>query len=255
MPSLRELQTRMMGALLQGASEDAAALLDAPPATALSRLQVYENNVRSNFAEALRSTYPAIRRLVGEDYFGRSAREFQRRHPSPSGDLVQVGRFFSEYLAQRHADDEFGYLADVARLEWLVQEALLAAEHAPLNLEKMAGVAASAYDTLRFELHPAVRLFESRYPVLRIWEVNVSQDSEPEVIDLGSGADRVIVMRQRLQLRFQRLSRGDYCLLDRFRQGAGFAAAVDAATACDDEFDASRALQRFVASGVIVDFR
>ncbi len=102
-------------------------------------------------------------------------------------------------MRELHAGDEFDYLADVARLEWLIQEALLAADHAPLDLAKLAALDPGAYDELRFELHPTLRLFSSPYPALRIWEAN-AHAAEPEPIDLGSGAVRMAVMRSRLQL-------------------------------------------------------
>jgi hypothetical protein len=253
MPSLRELQIRVMNALL-GASPDDAIPLVSPADEAMSRLHIYRNNVRGNFLDGLTSAYPVVKRLVGDDYFRQVARDFQRCHPSRSGDLLHAGTRFPDHLADVHAADAFSYLADVARLEWLIQEALLGAQHAPLDLEKMAGVAPSAYDTLCFELHPALRLFESCYPALRIWEANVG-DAEPEPIDLGQGGDRIIVMRHRLQLRFHRLSEGELRFLDECRRGTSFAAAVDAADACDDGFDAVSSLQRFVALEAIVDFR
>ena len=264
MSSLRELQTRVMDALLDGLilekdprgalAEGVTSLVDAPKETALSRLRVYRNNVRTNFVDALHSSYPALWRLVGEDYFRQIARQFHLRHPSRSGDLLHAGELLPDYLAELHRADEFSYLADVARLEWLAQEALLAADHAPLNLDKLAGVAPSAYDNLRFELHPALRLFESPYPAVRIREVNIDE-AEPEPIDLGSGADRVALMRRRLRLEFHGLSQGEYGLLDALRRGEPFAAAIDAGVAADEEFDAAAALRRFVAIEAIVDCR
>src|ERR1700730_5397699 len=184
MPSLPELQTRVLDALLTASPVRAIRLIAGHSGPAASRLGVYRNNVQGNFADALRSTFPVIWRLVGADYFRQTAREFQRHHPSRSGDLLHIGKPFPEYLAGLHLDDEFGYLGDVARLEWLVQETLLSAEHAPLDLQKLARVAPAEYDALRFALHPALRLFESRYPVLRIWEANLDGNAEPETIHL-----------------------------------------------------------------------
>jgi len=253
-PSLRELQVHVMDALLGAGLPRATALIAGSPTEAERRFGVYANTVQGNFRDALHSTYPAVRRLVGDDYFRQTAREFQRRHPSRSGDLVHCGQGFSDYLAQLHPDDGFTYLADVARLEWLIQESLLAAEHASLDLESLARVPPAAYDGLRFELHPALRLFESRYPALAIWEVNVGSDAEPPTLDLRSGADLIAIMRQRLQLQFHRLSAGEHCFLRAFEQGECFSAAVDCGGEADAAFAASAALQRFVAAGAVVAF-
>ncbi len=122
-------------------------------------------------------------------------------------------------------------LADIARLEWLIQNALLAAEHAPLDLTKLAAVEETAYDELCFELHPTLRLFSSPYPALRIWQANANSDAEPESIDLDSGGDRIAVMRSRLQLTVHQLSPGEQALLGALRRGTPFAAAVAAGAA------------------------
>lgn len=255
--SLHELQSRFMDALLGASLEQAVPLIASPGERARGQLGVYHNTVQVNFLGSLESTFPAIRRLVGADYFLQTAREFQRRHPSRSGDLLHVGQRFPQYLSELHAADRFRYLSDVARLEWLIQDTLLAAEHAPLELSKLAAVAPDDYDALRFELHPSLRLFESPFPALRVWETNVGGEAaartEPEAVDLDAGGDRLALMSRRLTLQVHRLSPGEAGLLQAIRRGASFAAAVDAGQAGDDEFDATAALQRFVSVEAIVD--
>jgi hypothetical protein len=273
MPSLRELQVDFMHALA-AAPEAAIRLMDLPKERARSRLRVYQSAMRCNFEDALRATFPAVERLVGADYFRQSAREFQRRRPSRSGDLTMLGELFPEHLRRAHGNDAFAYLADVARLEWLIQESLLAAEHAPLALERLGRVPPSGYESLRFRCHPALRLIDSRYPVLRIWEANVAiaegvppggaargdhacADGVPAgvapPIDLDSGGDRLVIMRRRLRLEFHRLSVGERDFLAAIVAGAPFSAAIERGE-CDPGFDAAAALRRFVAAEAVVDF-
>jgi hypothetical protein len=271
MTSLHDLQSRLLDALLSASAEHAVAgsaaavsvapsnapalsLIDAPAPVAAARLAVYRNTVLANVTAALHSTYPVIWRLVGEEYFGKVAHDFIVRHPSACGDLTPVGAMLPAYLTELHRDDEYAYLGDVARFEWLLQEALLAPNHPPFDLERLGRVAPAEYDGLRFVLHPALRLFESRYPVRRIWESNVATDAEPERIDLAAGGDRLALLPQRLQLQFHPLTPGEWCWLDALECGAPFAASVEAAVASDGAFDAVAALQRFVRIGAIVDF-
>jgi hypothetical protein len=259
MPSLRSLQTDFMDAILSGELEGVTHLLAAergakPPSPA-RRLAVYQNNVRANFIDSLHSSFPALWRLVGEDYFRQIAGAYHRSHPSRSGDLTHVGRDFPEYVGELHHAGEYRYLADIARLEWLCQEVLLAAPHPPLDLNRLRLIAPAAYDALRFELHPAVRLYASAYPALRIWEANVTSEAEPELIDLAAGADCLAVARHALELKFYRLGPGEYAFLDALQSGMVFSAALEAACGCDADFDAAAALRRFVAAKVIVDFQ
>lgn len=257
MPTLRELQTTVMEALLDSSSPDRAlALLAARGAWASSQLRVYQNNVAANFCESLKSSYPAIAKLVGDDYFRQIARALRRRHPSRSGDLLWVGRHLPAYLTELHAEGDYPYLPDVARLEWLCQESLLAADHEPLDLGKLAGVTAENQDSLVFLPHPSVRLIDSRFPVLRIWESNVSEASgEPEVLDLASGSDCLLLLRHRLRLKFHRLNPGEYQFLMGMINGSSFAASVAQGRESDPCFDATATLQRFVGIGAIVDCR
>jgi hypothetical protein len=259
MPSLRSLQTDFMDAILSGEFEGVTPLLAAGPGaghpTPVRRLAVYRNNVRANFVESLHSSFPALWRLVGEDYFRQIAGAYHRTNPSRSGDLTHVGRDFPGFVAQLHRADEYRYLTDIARLEWLCQEALLAAPHAPLDLERLRLIEPAAYDALRFEMHPAVRLYASPYPALCIWEANVASAAEPEFIDLDAGGDCLAVARRGLELEFHRLGPGEYAFLGALQGGTVFSAALEAGSLCDADFDAGSALRRFVAAEVIVDFQ
>ena len=269
MPTLRDLQQHMIAAVLEDGADAhdpamtadtapdiaaaAAALLRGDSETALRRAAVYANNARSGFLDSLRSSFPAVRRLVGDDYFAQCVFEYRRVHPSRSGDLQHTGRDFADHLAGRCAGDALSWLPDVARFEWLYQETLTAADHAPFDLQRLAAIDLAAAERLRFALHPSARLFTSPYPVAEIWEANVASADEPPVIDLRQGADRLLLARSRQRVAIHRLSAGEYVFLGALARGEAFGAA--AAGAADDEaFDAGAALRRFVPAEVIVDF-
>jgi len=270
MSSLRELQRNFMRAILDDPAAAAAAAVPVAPngLPTARRLQVYAGNVRANFLGALELSYPVVRRLVGAVYFEQCARGFQREHASRSGDLQPAGAPFPAYIDALHRGGAYHYLGDVARFEWLLQEALLAADHAPLDLDKLAVVAPADYDGLRFRLHPSLRLFESAYPCLAIWQANNAAE-EPPVIDLhGAPRERIAIMHSGhihgagfgapAALRFYALSAGEQSFLAALQAAAPFAAAVEAAVAAArgaaHGFDAGAALRRFVLASAIVDF-
>jgi Putative DNA-binding domain len=240
MPSLRELQSGVMRALLDGEPGAAAPFILSRGIAPTHALGVYANTARTQFIESLNLSFPAVRRLVGEDYFRSVARGFHARHPSTSGDLQGAGTGFAQHLSVLHADDDYRYLGEVARLEWLVQETLLAADGEP--------PARTDGGDLRFYLHPSARLFASEFPCLAIWEANLRSDAEPELIDLRTGPDRVLLVRTGGELRFHRLSCGEQDFLRSLQAGDR-----DAARDGTRAFDAAATLQRFVATGVIVD--
>ncbi len=253
MHSLRELQRSVMRAVLDDAPDAATPFIASQGIAARNTLGIYANTARSNFTASLIASFPVIRRLVGEDYLRQAARACHARHGSLSGDLQFAGAGLAQYLAQTHGAGEYFYLGEVARLEWLLQETLLAADHSPLDLAKLHHVPTADYDNLVFRLHPTARLFASEFPCLAIWEANVG-DAEPPVIDLGSGPDRVLTLRDAGQLVFHRLSPGELGFLESLQAEKTFATAVTRGANAGSEFDATTALQRFVLAGAIVDF-
>ena len=76
----------------------AAALLDpdlpAPSAISAahrSRFAIYRNNVALSLIEALAVRFPAVRCVVGEDFFAQTARLFVTKHPPTSRMLALYG--------------------------------------------------------------------------------------------------------------------------------------------------------------------
>lgn len=262
MHSLRELQRGVMRAVLDAEPQLAAPLIASGGIAAGGTLGIYANTARSNFIESLIASFPVIRRLVGEDYFQQVARGFHAHHPSLSGDLQFAGAMFAQYLAQLHGADDYRYLSEVARLEWLIQETLLAADHPRFDLAKLQTVAPAGYDALVFRLHPSVRLFASEFPCVAIWQAN-SGDAEPPAIDLRTGPDRTLLTRDRGRLAFHCLSSGELGFLESLRDQETFAAAIargahaaveHASEALGPGFDATAVLRHWVLAGIIVDF-
>lgn len=254
MPTLPELQARFMRGILDGDHDSALGLIRTQTGCAAERIGIYVNNAASNFEESLRLSFPAVLRLVGDAYFSQCVSGYRRRYPSRSGDLQHTGASFAEFMGELHRDGEYRYLEDIARLEWLYQEALVAADHGPLDLGRLAAVLPDRYDELCFSLHPAAQLFASDFPALDIWEANVSA-AEPKVIDLSQGSQRVLVARTRGRVEFYRLAPCEYRFLEALRSNATFATALRLALDYDAEFDAGAALRRFVLIDAIVEFK
>lgn len=253
MLSLRETQQRFLRGVLH---DDAAAIEPWISSAGLGsgdRLRIYRNNCREGFVSALALGYPVLQRLTGEPYFRQLAREYQRRYPSPSGNLFHVGARLPAFLQQRFAGTPYGYFSEVARLEWACQEVLVTADRAPLDLARLAGVSPALYPRLRFEMHPAARLVSSGYPVFRIWETH-QQPAEPDPIDLSSGGEQALVRRNGDGIVIYRLTAGEFAWLAAIAGARSLHFALQAALDADRNFDLGSTLQRWVYNGTLVDF-
>ncbi len=220
----------------------------------VQRLAIYRNNTMLGLTEALRATFPAVNGLVGEGFFNALARTYIRRHPPESGCLLEYGSRFPAFAAEWRAARSLVYLPDVARLEWLCQEAYHEADGVGLDPSVLAAVPAKYQGDIRFRLHPSARLMESDYPVRRIWEVNQPGFSGDDAVSLQEGGCRLLLFRRSLEVEIHALDAGDYALLTSLADDATITAALERAANADIRFDLMNSLKRWIESGLFTDF-
>jgi hypothetical protein len=252
MPSLRELQRSLSAATL---SHDPAAVATLPIVRGTldpgERIGIYRNNVLGNYRKVLAATYPVVRRLVGVPFFEAAVNHFVRRYRSTRGDVNHYGDAFAAFLTSYPPAHELAYLPDVARLEWAVDQANIAADAAPLDVAALAAVPLELRAELRFVLQPSAQLLASAYPILRIWRVNQPGHTGDDRVDLGEGGDTVIVVRNERGVTIEPVGAGDYALLAALAAGARLDAAAEQASAAEPGFDLAQALRSHVANQVI----
>lgn len=253
MPDLATVQRRFAAALEDGAhGDDALPLFAGDAAHVRDRLAIYRRNVAANTARALAATYPIIGKLVGAEFFGGLARAYGRAHPSTSGDLNDFGACFADFVGAFAHTRQLPYLPDVARLEWLAHRAHYAADHAPLDASTLSSISEDDYMALAVTLHPAVALIASDYPLFRIWEVHQDDFRGEMEVDLGSGAERVVVYRPRFRATVGKAADGEFAFLTAIARGERLGTALASALEADAQFDLGANLTRWVAVNIVV---
>jgi hypothetical protein len=255
MPSLVEIQRDMAAATIFG---DAAALARLPivggTLSPAARIDIYRNNVFGNYRKALAATFPVLRRLVGPAFFNAAVDAYVRAHPSTRGDVNRYGGELARFLADYAAARALAYLPDIARLEWAVDQAGIAADAPPFDLAALASLPDEAHAGLRFLPHPSLQLVASPYPILRIWQVNQPAFDGAAEVDLGEGGDSLLVSRGARGIDIERLEPGAAALLRAIAAGEPLAVAARRATAADPSFDLTAALRRYVANRALAAF-
>ncbi len=254
MRSLRELQEGFARALLSGVSERTVPDIRADGLSPMQRLGFYRTNVLSNYLQGLRATYRSVENLVGAGCFAHHAERFIREIPSRSGDLNRYGGELADFLARAPIAAQLPYLADVARLEWLLDEVFYEADHPALDLERLTQVPPERYPDLRFKLHPACRLLSSAYPVRRIWQVSQPDYRGDEAVALDAGGDHILMRREGFDPVVESVSAAEFAWLRALDDGETLSAASMAAQAAHPELDVPACLQCRVADGTLCDF-
>ena len=253
MPSLAERQRAFVAALLDPFVPVPAGLVDPEGGPCPRRFNVYRNNVATALIEALESSFPAVRRLVGETFFREAARSFTTAEPPISPVLLEYGAEFPRFLERFEPAASLPYLPDVARIERAWIEAHHAADAAPLDPADLAGVSAERAGGLRFTAHPSLRVVRSRYPALTIWRMNVA-DGIPEPVDLNTGGENALVIRPEAQVYVRWLPAGGADLIEALAHGEPLALAAEAATKGRAHFDIASHLSGLLESGAFTGF-
>ena len=238
--SLRETQTRIADAVLDGSIDAVATLVRADRLPSAERLRIYHNHTLTSLATALGDNFPVVRRLVGEDFFRAMAKQFVSAHPPQNPCLSDYGDGFADFLAGFEPARALPYLPDVARLERLRIAVAFAPETPALDLAALAARPADAQGRWRIALRPSAGLMNSSYPVDRIWRANQAADVPP--VDLGTGPVSLLVWRNPEGCQIEPLDSGSFAFFAAAARGATLEEAAVAAFAADPEFDLVAAL-------------
>lgn len=142
-----------------------------PRMSAGERMEIYRASFAARLVECLADDYPALAYAVGEEAFSALARAYVVAHPPREKTLNYYGQKFAEFcLAAPHLESDApqpspSFLADLARLEWALVEALHAAGAPPLNAEDLARMTPEQWPMARFLLNPTLRLLALDHPV------------------------------------------------------------------------------------------
>jgi len=215
------------------------------------RFAVYRNNVVVGLTEALQANFPAVCRLVGEEFFQAMARIYVALAPPTSPILLDYGVGFAEFVAGFEPAQSLPYLTEVARIERAWTEAYHAGEAQALSPEAFADIPSNAFSVLRLTLHPSLRIVRCRYPALTIWRMNVG-DGVPAPVDIDAGGQDALVLRSAADVEVRLLSPGGADFLASLQRGECLAEATKSALSTNRQFDLSEALAVLISAGAFI---
>lgn len=254
MSALRDLQLEFVDALSSGHFAAVAGHIRVRGSTPARRLAIYRRNSVAKRSAALRASYPVIDKLVGAAFFDHAANAYIAGHPSLSGDLNDYGDGFAAFLSGFPPAAHLPYLADVARLERAWERAYYATDHASLELPRLAEIPAERYGDLRLQLHPAVTLIQSNFPLHAIWQVHQADYEGDGLVNLHASGAALLVTRRGTRTVIQPLERAELIFLALLHESQPFIVALTAALEVDEDFPLQERLTRRVVEGDIVGF-
>ncbi len=249
MPPLSEVQAEFAAALLDPAAPVPAGIVAPGGRPAPRRFAVYRNNVISALANAVASSFPAVRRIVGDDFFRAMAWAYVLAEPPTSPVLLDHGATFPDFIARFPPAGSLPYLPDVARIERRWRESYHAEDAEPLPPTALSELAEAALPGLIFELHPSLRLVRSPWPAVTVWRMNVS-DVPMTPVDFTVAEDALIV-RPGAEVEVRIVPPGGAAFVTALAAGDTLLAAAETAQAADQRFDLAGNIAGLFAAGAL----
>ena len=171
--------------------------------------------------------FPVTRRVAGDESFDAMARRFIVTERSCPARRFPNWEAFPSFLRGQGKAASIEYVADIADPEVARGKAKYPADARPIGAQAFPSLAAK----LHLVLHPSIFLVASRFPI-------VTNQSEHENGRVGRwSAECALVARPFLEVEVRRLPPAGHAFISALSQGRTIAAALDAATATDPQFD------------------
>lgn len=245
-PPLRAFQEAFAQALQTGVTHDPTlAALTAQPG-----FSVYRNTVTKGCVDALLANYPAVARLVGDDWFRAAAAVFVRQSPPRRPMLVHYGDAFPDFLATFEPAAELPYLSDVALLDRFWTEAHVAADHAPIAAADIAQYDSQALAQAALRPHASARWkWFADQPIYSLWRCNrehADTDALGALVWRGEGA---LLVRPYATVEAFELSAGGCAFLDACAADASLSDASLVALDVEHDIDLSALMAQLFRAG------
>lgn len=230
------------------------------------RFKVYRNHISISLGDVLVSHFPFVKALAGEEFLEQAAQSYLRANPPEDACLDRYGAAFPDFLENAPQTGGYPFLADAARLDWLMVESGNAMRENTLTMDQLAdrlqGQDEDQYGNTTLKLKDSTKLLFSNYPLDRMYsyamesaENDGSTDSLREtweqVDTLADSEDTwLLVARLGWEPHIFRLEQSDYDLLNLLDQGASLGNALAITLEKNPDFDFSQFWQDYLKLGL-----
>ncbi|WP_417435587.1 putative DNA-binding domain-containing protein [Hoeflea sp.] len=215
---------------------------------AQKRFAVYRNNVTVSLIDALAGIFPAIQRLVGDNFFREMARTYLVMDPPQSPVIFEYGGGFAAFLERFEPLSRYPYLPDVARLERAWLDAFHAGDADPLAPDSLAAIPPEHLADTTFTAHPSTRIVQSSFAAVSIFSAS-REDRTLDGIQPGDAEDGLIT-RPFDAVTVRQLPPGAADFFTALIAGATLGQAAGTTVARHPEFDLPSAISAMLEAGV-----
>jgi hypothetical protein len=249
--SLIDVQEKFANSLIS--TERSAALFSTKPELIDGRFDFYRSNFQAICLQTMKSTFPVMLRLVGNDFFETLVVRHGIKHPSTSGDLTSLGNTFSQFLKEDELVEEYPYFSEVATLEYLVHLTYYETDSDTLSLPFYLQKAGEGIGQSKLVFRPTTHLCHSKWANAPIWLAHQSE----EVAELNCSIDSAcysLVLRHQWDVTVHVIPESSFVALSALFNGSTLEDALEKAMSVDADFEVGTQLHNWFELQLFSDF-
>lgn len=211
---------------------------------------IYRNTALKGCIDALQANYPAVLRLVGEQWFRAAAALYVRAQPPDDSRMLMFGQSFEAFIDAFPHAAELPYLPGVAHIDRFWTESHCAADAPVLEPVWISTRSPETLADAVLQPHPAARwCWFSDQPIYSIWHAN-RQAAAPqdELVWKGEG---VLITRPQGTVIWTGLQAGGCAFLDACAAGQGLEVASAAAARAEPDIDFAQLVATLLQAGAL----
>lgn len=252
MNGLRIIQQQLSAHMRHGDMQAADLIVETASVPRATRLRIYAHAYIARLEEVLRSNYPKLHLVLGDEDFMTLTQDYLAAHPSQRRSVRWLGDTLADFLATGDAYAEAPVLAELARLEWALGTAFDAADAPTLSAAALGELADDDWPILAPRFHPALTVLSLQWNAIAVWQALDKDEEPPRPAEAAGGW---AVWRDELVPHFRSLAQDETALMLALQQGEVFGAACEKLLAWHSEDEApgiaAGYLGRWLADGWI----
>ena len=216
------------------------------------RFDIYRNNRVVSLIDALRSTYPAVHKLVGDEFFKASARAFIDAKPPVQPVMAEYGKEFGSFISSMPNTDKLPFLRDMAELEWWWLQAFHSGNAPVLQSSILAEIPPESIMDVQLQCHPSLHCVKSEWPIGSIWMACTREssvdDRTGQDVDMQMG-EAVIITRPEIDVQVNKVAGVGVEFLKLIQTGESLGAAAEHMLEQNSGFNAGEHLTGLIELG------
>jgi len=186
------------------------------------RLYIYAYAYKARLRETLRTDFPILHAMLGDEQFDQLCNDYIDHFPSRHPSLRFFGQHLEKFMRATAPYSENLMLPEMASFEWLFHDVFDSPDAEAVGVEDVAQIPPDAWTTLRLVFHPSLVTSLHEWNTIAVWKSVNEEDETPEMPQKLLEPATIVQWRKGLISQYRYMPEDEARVLEIARSGKAF---------------------------------